>query len=671
MVDSQQLAEGLKAIEAWDRDQLIAEIQRLRAEQLDTSDTDERLGDFARLSADWFFELDAELRYVYLSQTNSDRGLAPKQFVGKSRRELLGPLYDPENLDEELRAMELRAPYKNIVRRSDLAPDQWLRVSGEPLFSKDGTFLGYRGASVDISELKQQEAALAQGAAQLRLITNALPVIIAYVDADWRYRFANRQFAEFADRPAEDFIGATVREVMGARHFEILEERMGQALRGEMVAFQSTFEDRQGATRHFSTDYRPHFDDDGVVLGFYVLAIDVTERADIESQLRQAQKMEIVGQLTAGLAHDFNNMLAIIDGNLSLLEMDLPADDPAMEFIEASLRAVRQGGDLAHRMLSFSRRQNPKVLSIDANKVIDGALEFIQVTLTGDVAVEISPARDLWPCNADPAQLEQTLLNLAINAGDALRDGRKGGGFFHITSRNVTLPHDKDHDENDRPNLPPGDYVAISVSDNGSGMGAETAARIFDPFFTTKSEMDGTGLGLSMVYGFVKQFDGDITVSSRLGHGTTFHLYFPTLARADEPADDSKQAAQENASVLLVEDDADVRLMTERILRRKGYDVACVSTAEEALERLGSGGNCDLLLTDIVLPGGMDGAQLANQARLLRPGLKMLFMSGYTRDAFAAHGQLLAEARMIKKPFQSEDLITGVREALAPASMNC
>ena len=174
-------------------------------------------------------------------------------------------------------------------------------------------------------------------------------MIIAYVDADWRYRFANRQFVEFADRPAEDFIGATVREVMGARHFEILEERMGQALRGEMVAFQSTFEDRQGATRHFSTVYRPHFDDDGVVLGFYVLAIDVTERADIESQLRQAQKMEIVGQLTAGLAHDFNNMLAIIDGNLSLLEMDLPADDPAMEFIEASLRAVRQGGDGLHR----------------------------------------------------------------------------------------------------------------------------------------------------------------------------------------------------------------------------------------------------------------------------------------------------------------------------------
>lgn len=348
----------------WSQDQLIAEIQRLRAGHddgrgsgaaaagrtmdhtgaLDRRRADERFNDFARLSADWFFELDADLRYVFLSQTNTERGLSPDQFVGKSRRELLGARFDPDNPDSELRAMEKRRPYRNIERRSDLAPEQWLRVSGEPFFAKDGAFFGYRGASVDISELKEQEAALAQGAAQLRLITNALPVIIAYVGADMRYQFANRQFAEFADCPAEDIIGATVGDILGQHHYDIVGDRMRQALGGEMVAFASTFDDRHGMTRHFDTDYRPHFDGDGGVLGFYILAIDVTDRTKMEDQLRQAQIMETVGQLTAGLAHDFNNMLAVIDGNLSILKMDLADGDPAMQFVEPALRAVHRGG---------------------------------------------------------------------------------------------------------------------------------------------------------------------------------------------------------------------------------------------------------------------------------------------------------------------------------------
>jgi CheY-like chemotaxis protein len=213
--------------------------------------------------------------------------------------------------------------------------------------------------------------------------------------------------------------------------------------------------------------------------------------------------------------------------------------------------------------------------------------------------------------------------------------------------------------------------VAISVTDNGSGMAAETMAKIFDPFFTTKAAGDGTGLGLSMVYGFVKQSDGDITVSSSLGRGTMFRLYFPTPRAVDDSVDEDAPKVSEKATILLVEDDADVRDMTVRILLRKGYDVVCASSAEDALGRLGSGTRFDLLLTDIILPGGMDGGQLANQARKVRPDLNLLFMSGYARDAFSKESHLLADIQLIKKPFLSETLIASVRSVLAPQPTHC
>ncbi len=654
---------------------LRQQVQRLQSSQardvIEQRGAERRFNDFARISADWFFEFDADLRYTYLSKTGADRGLSPEQFLGWTRQELLGERFDRNHPDGELAAMWARQPYRNVERQSDIMPGQWLRVSGEPVFADNGDFAGYRGASVDITELKQKEAALQQGAAQLRLITNALPVVITYIGADLHYQFANRLFTEFVDKPMEKIIGHSVGEVLGEREFNKLKHRMHKALQGDMVSFEVIIDCPDGVSRHFQTDYRPHFNSAGGVRGFYILGVDVTARRAMEEQLRQSQKMETIGQLTAGVAHDFNNMLAIIEGNLGLLELELDSGHEALDLVAPALRAVRRGADLTHRMLAYSRQQSLDLRAMDANQTVMGARELLQRSLAGAVGMEISQAADLWLCQADPSQLEQALLNLAINARDAMSglEAKAGTGCLTIKTANAVLP---DADPNagwgSQPDLPPGDYVVLTVSDNGTGMTPETATKIFDPFFTTKKIGQGTGLGLSMVYGFVKQSGGDITVASTLGEGTVFGMYFPRSVEKEHfpGVDDEEAVADGNGeNILLVEDDADVRDIAERILLTYGYQVTTFSQAEEALDCLSKGQRFDLLLTDVLLPGGIDGAELAIQAGRTDPAMRLLFMSGYPRDAFVRDGRMMADAPLVKKPFQGRVLINQVKNVLA------
>ncbi len=384
---------------------------------------------------------------------------------------------------------------------------------------------------------------------------------------------------------------------------------------------------------------------------------DITERKKLEEQLRQAQKMEAVGQLTGGVAHDFNNLLAVILGNADVLEERLFGGNKATRAI---IRAATRGAELTQRLLTFSRRQplRPRVLDLD--ELITDMIDLLQRTLGETIRIETSSAEGLWRAEADPGQVENALLNLALNARDAMPEG----GTLSIETANAVLDRRYAARHMD---VTPGDYVLLTIKDTGAGMTPEVLERAFEPFFTTKGVSEGSGLGLSMVYGFAKQSGGEITIQSRPGHGTMVKLYLP---RAQAGAEEARQdvAAEEppahGETVLLVEDDTDVRELAESALHSLGYRVVSAKDARTGLAALRAAPRVDLLLSDVVLPGGTSGPAMAAEAERLRPGLKVLFISGYAASAADPKTPFPQDALLLGKPFRKRKLAQMVRATL-------
>jgi PAS domain S-box-containing protein len=389
------------------------------------------------------------------------------------------------------------------------------------------------------------------------------------------------------------------------------------------------------------------YDANGAVLGFAKVTRDLTERRNAEEQLRQAQKMEALGQLTGGVAHDFNNMLQVILGNINLLQRRLAGNAELESIAAGALRGVERAALLVQRLLAFSRRQALEPRSISVNALISGMSELMRRTLGESIVIETVLAGGLWHAFADSNQLENSLLNLAINARDAMPNG----GKLTIEAANVFLD---EHDARGA-DLRPGQYVGIFVSDNGQGMSAEVASKAFDPFFTTKEVGQGTGLGLSQVYGFIKQSGGHVRIYSEKGLGTTVKLYLPRHIAPDS----AQQAttlrpitpAGRGDTILVVEDDADVRCFTAQTLHDLGYTVVEAANGQAALDMLEATPSIRLLFTDVGLPGGMNGRHLADFAKERRPDLKVLFTSGYARSAIVHHGRLDPGVELIGKPF--------------------
>jgi len=386
---------------------------------------------------------------------------------------------------------------------------------------------------------------------------------------------------------------------------------------------------------------------------------DISQRKSLEEQLQHAQKMEAVGRLAGGVAHDFNNMLTVISGYNRMLLDELSPKDPLREYVEEALTAADRAADLTNQLLTFSRRQITQPRVINVNTVIRHSEKMLRRLIGEDIELVFRLSGDAGNIKVDPGHLEQAIVNLAVNSRDAM----PLGGRLAVETTNVHL------DENyarSHLGVKPGAFVMIAVSDNGTGMDAGTRQRVFEPFFTTKEKGKGTGLGLATVYGIVKQAGGDIWVYSELGQGTTFKLYFPRVMEAstEEPVSDVLQPANSMETVLVVEDEQSVRDLTVKMLERLGYRILTAASGPEAIEiSRGHAGPIALMLTDVVMPN-MSGRQLADALRPQRPDMKVLFLSGYTEDTIVNHGVLDPNVQFLPKPFSREVLARKMREVL-------
>jgi two-component system NtrC family sensor kinase len=397
-----------------------------------------------------------------------------------------------------------------------------------------------------------------------------------------------------------------------------------------------------------------------------LLRAEIARREATEEALRQAQKMEAVGRLTGGIAHDFNNLLTAIIGNLDLALRRLEGGDRVRTWLGNCRQAADRAAALVQRLLAFSRQHPLEVKSVDINRLVQGMSELLRRALGETVTIETVLAGGLWKAAIDPNQLENAILNLAVNARDAMPDG----GRLTIETANCHL--DEHYLEQTGAEIAPGQYVMAAVSDSGTGMSPEVMNRAFEPFFTTKPTGVGTGLGLSQVYGFAKQSGGHIRIYSEVGEGTTIKVYFPRLTgQPDIPAWSAREAgaplsgsAEGSETVLVVEDDPQVNKLAVEALEERGYGVISAPDGASALRILEDKSHLDLLLTDVVLPGGMNGRQLSDEVLRLRPGTHVLYVTGYTRNAIIHHGRLDPDIYLLTKPFTAEALTRKVRQIL-------
>ena len=393
---------------------------------------------------------------------------------------------------------------------------------------------------------------------------------------------------------------------------------------------------------------------------------ETARRAATEMALRQAQKMEAVGRLTGGIAHDFNNLLTAIIGNVELAQRRNNATD---ERVGRSLAAIRQASSraatLVQRLLTFSRQHPQEVKSVDINRLVGEMSELLHRSIGEAIMIETVLASGLWKTAVDPNQLENAILNIAVNA----RDSMPGGGRLTIETSNAYL--DEAYILRAGADVKSGQFVLVAVSDTGEGMPPDVRDKAFEPFFTTKAAGAGSGLGLSMVYGFVRQSDGHVQIYSEIGQGTTIKMYFPRLADASAfPAWHAVEApilprtGEHHERILLVEDDDDVSRFVIDALSDIGYRVDHAATGAKALELINAIGDFSLMLTDVILPGGMNGRELANEVKKIRPDLPVLYATGYTRNAIIHHGRLDTDVDLLTKPFTTEALAGKVRQVI-------
>ena len=494
--------------------------------------------------------------------------------------------------------------------------------------------------------------ALRRSEESLRLITDSVPALISYFDHQEIYRYVNRGYAEWFGYTKEDVLGRSIRDVVGDEVYTDISHNVQQGLQGQRVSYEYAMRRPGGRVVYARSELVPELDAQGAVAGCFVLSVNITDLKNPQAALVHAQKMEAVGQLTGGLAHDFNNLLTVVIGNLTTLHERYPDDPDIGEYVVPALKASHRGVSLIKRLLTFARKQPLTLRPVNIEELINETLILLKRTLPANISVTTSPLDEPLHAMTDTQQLENAILNLALNARDAMPNG----GTLAIEAKRVHLGVAQVADFD----VTPGRYVALSVSDTGTGMDAATQARASEPFFTTKRFGSGSGLGLSMVYGFAKQSGGGIRIQSSLGEGCVVTLVLPCKNSATPKLNLGTQQRDGRPDtnrplVLLVEDDPDVRRVIRLQLVSLGYPVIEADHAADALSLLGNVSAVGILISDIVMPGGMDGRALCLAASQSAPHVKALLISGYSDDDAEAKVTSASPA-LLKKPFTEMEL---------------
>ena len=586
-------------------------------------------------------------------------GFTAAEAIGKSINIIVPPDRRDEvgNIVERIsRGEPIEHHETSRVRKDGSTVDVSLSIS--PIRSASGKIVGISKAARDTTENKRTQRALSQEIEERRRIFDSSNDLILVTDTAGNFIQVSPSVTAILGYQPSDMIGHTAVEFIHPDDLEHTRREMRAARRGQSKRnFETRYVNKEGKavalnwTGTWSEPVRRHF----------FIGRDLTEKQAAEAQLRHAQKMDAVGQLTGGVAHDFNNILTVITGTIGILE-EAVADQPQLAAIAKLIdEAAERGANLTKHLLAFARKQPLQPVEVDVNALVLEAAKLLNPTLGGNIEITPLLAEDAWTALADPNQLTTAVLNLAINARDAMPNG----GKLALETSNIFL--DENY-ANMQSEVVPGNYVMIAVSDTGTGIPPALLERVFEPFFTTKEVGKGTGLGLSMVFGFVKQSGGHVKIYSEEGHGTSVKIYLPRATGLQQtPAEASASSTVEGGheTILVVEDDTLVRRYVMTQIQSLGYATLEASNASDALRIIDDVPTIDLLFTDVIMPGAMNGRQLVDEALKRRPGLKTLYTSGYTENAIVHHGRLDSGVLLLAKPYRKSELARMIRLALA------
>lgn len=631
----------------------------------------DRLAAIARISSDLVWELDSELRYCFVSDRCEEiTGVPAEAFLGKRPCEVFARSMEdnPDQWAYFHRAKKERRMYRDFVHSDGglTSQIQYLSSSAEPIFDDDGVFQGYLGASRNVTQQVRTFEQLKANEAHLSSAQRMMDLgVLVWRGNQQEVSYQSDNIASIYGHPG----GAASKWVMTRResvecvtaedrpnYVEVITKAERENLTYD-VKFQIVRPD--GKRRTLREIGSPAYNKHSRSMQIVSTVQDITEIEAADLQLRQAQKMESIGKLTGGIAHDFNNLLAIIQGCTEFMAL---TDVVEKNLVDDILRAVSRGAGLTNSLLAYARKQPLNAQPVHLGDLARGMLDMVQRSLGSSISVDVHVERDLWVALADPGRIEDAILNLAINARDAMPDG----GDLRIVCANATMTQSY---VAENPGTLVGDYVTITFTDTGKGMTDEVLARAMEPFFTTKELSNGSGLGLSTIYGFARQSGGHLCLKSEPGEGTTVRIYLPKVANPSSDADDgpSSETTEHDGTgerVLLVEDNDAVRDIAQKTLISLGYRVVSVADADEFHHALKSRDVFDLVLCDVVLPGGTSGPQLVETLRADYPGIKVIFMSGYTSEASTRHGVDISQETLLSKPFSRVDLSIAMEKAL-------
>lgn len=630
-------------------------------------ESESRFWGFADTATEWFWETGPNHRFKTMGKGGRmDGDLNRDQYLGLTRQDLAIEDTNTPKWQAHLNDLNAHRPFENFQYEGNLSGEiRTLSVTGIPVFAENGKFKGYQGTGRDITDLVKDKRRIEEAEERLRRAFESITMAVILIDEYGKIEGMNPHASKVFGYKAKEVMGKNVSILMPEPDRSKHDTYIRNYVHGGPASIIGIGREVTGLRKN-GEEFPMHLGVGEMMLRgqrhFVGSISDLSESKALEQQLRRSQKMDAIGQLTGGIAHDFNNLLGIIIGNLDLVQGKLDPEDKNFQRIERSIKAAERGANLTGRLLRFSRQSPEENELVNVNDTLSELRELVQRSITSEVEIELLLDETISPARINKSDFEDALINLSINARDAMPNG----GVLTIETKTSRI--DK-YSSPEIQQVPIGDYIEIAVSDNGSGMSQEVIDHIFEPFFTTKTEGKGTGLGMAMVYGFVKRSNGAISIYSELGVGTTIKLYLPLATDGETgPVRNNNDGITRKIrggteSILIVDDEQDLAEVAQTILTELGYATTVVYDGTHALEELSSGKHFDLLLTDVIMPG-INGYEVANRAAQMKPGMKILLTSGYTGNTSMKNLDTGKKYPLLRKPYSNRDVAMQVRRIL-------